>query len=653
MARRVLPVGIGAAGALVLVLGGLGVAAVSLGLAAAPAGAAGSTFTWSGTSPTTAAWSLGSNWQGGTAPSATVGALSFPAGVCPSGCVTEQDLALSAGAVGFGGSYSVEAMSPSDTLGIGAGGLAVSGSAPVVGLATPVTLTAGQTWTVGGSAANLGLLDPLSGAHGLTVKLGGGATLALLGGDDEVGPVSVVGADAADSGASSAGDSLVVLGPSLTTGQPGALDATDGNAVTVTAAVLQGNGTVGPLDLSGATLQAGLPGAGSGTLAVAGSLSLDGTSVLGVGISGTGTTPGTDYGQVTASGAVDLGGAVLEPAVTASGCSVPSAGSVYTILVAGGGLTGHLDSAPGVALADGGTVPIAAGTGCAQTGEVLKVAYDATASPASVTGTVETAAASPSGPAASTTTLAASAASVPTGAGVTFTATVTPAPTGGTVAFSAGGSPLAGCSSQPVVSSGAGAGLATCATSFAKAGTEQVTAAYSGDAAEAGSTSTALAVTVTATGTPPGGGNASGGGKGTGTGSGAPPAPAAGAGYLQATRDGWVFAFGAARYFGSLPSDGVRVGDIVSVVATPDGRGYWLVGADGGVYAFGDAGYYGSVPGAGVRVSDVVGMAATPDGRGYWLAAAHGGVYAFGDARYVGSLPGMGVSVPDIVATAR
>ena len=106
------------------------------------------------------------------------------------------------------------------------------------------------------------------------------------------------------------------------------------------------------------------------------------------------------------------------------------------------------------------------------------------------------------------------------------------------------------------------------------------------------------------------------------------------------------------------PSPGrFRVGpglhDVVGATGTPDGAGYWLVGADGGVYAFGDARYFGSVPGLGITTDDVVALVATPDGAGYWLVGADGGVYAFGDARYFGSLPALHSSVDDIVgATA-
>jgi hypothetical protein len=33
------------------------------------------------------------------------------------------------------------------------------------------------------------------------------------------------------------------------------------------------------------------------------------------------------------------------------------------------------------------------------------------------------------------------------------------------------------------------------------------------------------------------------------------------------------------------------------MAATPDGKGYWLVASDGGIFAFGDARFYGSMGG--------------------------------------------------------
>jgi hypothetical protein len=35
------------------------------------------------------------------------------------------------------------------------------------------------------------------------------------------------------------------------------------------------------------------------------------------------------------------------------------------------------------------------------------------------------------------------------------------------------------------------------------------------------------------------------------------------------------------------------------MAATPDGQGYWLVARDGGVFTFGNASFYGSTGGLG------------------------------------------------------
>ncbi len=60
---------------------------------------------------------------------------------------------------------------------------------------------------------------------------------------------------------------------------------------------------------------------------------------------------------------------------------------------------------------------------------------------------------------------------------VTLTATVTPTPDTGTVAFNDNGAAIAGCTAQPVSSSGA----AVCQTSTLSAGSHQVVAVYSGE----------------------------------------------------------------------------------------------------------------------------------------------------------------------------
>ena len=70
-------------------------------------------------------------------------------------------------------------------------------------------------------------------------------------------------------------------------------------------------------------------------------------------------------------------------------------------------------------------------------------------------------------------------------------------------------------------------------------------------------------------------------------------------------------AFGDATSFGDLPTLGVIVSNIVSIVPSAHGKGYLLVGSDGGMFAFGDAVMLGSLPGIGVHVNNVVGAAPT------------------------------------------
>jgi len=161
-------------------------------------------------------------------------------------------------------------------------------------------------------------------------------------------------------------------------------------------------------------------------------------------------------------------------------------------------------------------------------------------------------------------------------------------------------------------------------------------------------------------------------------------------GYWVAGADGTVWSFGGAPAFPSLSDYGVHVSNVVGIAASAGGRGFLLVASDGGVYAYGDARFRGSMGGVplnrpvvGLAVDEatggywevaadggifafdapflgstgnldlarpIVGISATPDSRGYWFVASDGGVFSEGDARYDGSLPGIGlVSGPGIV----
>lgn len=117
-----------------------------------------------------------------------------------------------------------------------------------------------------------------------------------------------------------------------------------------------------------------------------------------------------------------------------------------------------------------------------------------------------------------------------------------------------------------------------------------------------------------------------------------------GGGYWTVDSDGGVFAFGDARFFGSMGGRPLHA-PIVGMATTANGGGYWLVGRDGGVFAFGDATFGGSMAGASLR-APVVGIAADVVDGGYWLAASDGGVFALGGARFLGSMGGTAIHQP-------
>ncbi|MEX2659869.1 MAG: SpoIID/LytB domain-containing protein [Acidimicrobiales bacterium] len=117
-----------------------------------------------------------------------------------------------------------------------------------------------------------------------------------------------------------------------------------------------------------------------------------------------------------------------------------------------------------------------------------------------------------------------------------------------------------------------------------------------------------------------------------------------GDGYWIAARDGGVFRFGDAQFYGSMAGKPLAL-PVVGMSPTPSGKGYWLVATDGGIFSFGDATFKGST-GAIKLNKPIVGMASTPRGGGYWLVASDGGIFAFGDARFHGSTGAIKLNQP-------
>jgi hypothetical protein len=118
-----------------------------------------------------------------------------------------------------------------------------------------------------------------------------------------------------------------------------------------------------------------------------------------------------------------------------------------------------------------------------------------------------------------------------------------------------------------------------------------------------------------------------------------------GKGYWLVARDGGVFAFGDAKFKGSLA--GMPVGGAFVGIDKTRRGGYSLVADNGSVWGFGDA-INSFSTGAGFLSAPIVDHALARKGRGGWMLGADGAVYAFGGARYLGGAndrPNAGVGI--------
>ncbi len=105
--------------------------------------------------------------------------------------------------------------------------------------------------------------------------------------------------------------------------------------------------------------------------------------------------------------------------------------------------------------------------------------------------------------------------------------------------------------------------------------------------------------------------------------------------YRMEGGDGGIFDY-RARFYGSLPSLGLHIYDVVAMASTSNG--YWIVTKTGRVYNFGMAKDLPSLPQTGSTVSNIVGIAGDGGDGGYWLVSSTGIVYPFGNAPHLGSV---------------
>ncbi len=454
------------------------------------------TYTWTGagTFPTT--WSQSVNWDSNGVPSSSLTGtdLSFPAltgAACTTSpqtatCYTSVDdlgaLSVNSLTIEDGLGYSLTAAGSSDTITLGAGGLtaAPSASDPAQSVGAridiPIMLGANQSWSITGGTSNqqVALEQPVTGtADTLGIALNGQTFLGLTG-DNEVGAVTVT--------ASGTPGTLALDSP----GSLGILNGTDANPVTLDngTGLFADPGETGPLTVNAGTVQIGqgVTSPGDNLLTVKGAVSLSSSSTLDLSVNdGSGTTAGEDYSQLSATGNVALGGASLLLS-NFSACPTLTVGQVYTLVQTSGGTV----SGTFAGLANGSDFQLNCFSGTPPT---FQIGYTTT----SVTATVV--------PAVTTMTSVSAAPSAPvTDQPVTLTATVTPAsssPTG-TVEFYDGGTPISGCTNQPVAQTGPSLYTATCTAAFpAAASPLSLTATFtSTNPAVAGSTSTAASLSV-------------------------------------------------------------------------------------------------------------------------------------------------------------
>ena len=363
---------------------------------AAPARAA--DFTWNGSAPSgSPEWSNSSNWVGGTAPTGSIGTLTFPA-LTSSACtappsapptntcrVSQNDL-LGASVQGL--SIAGSDATPDDygiygnQILLGAGGL--SATTPrgrfAANVSLPIALTTPQTWTLSQASAGDAHLSPalqVSGgvtgtSEALDIHLNDGAFLNLGQDRQQISPpASTVDNEVGALTATGSGD-LAFLG---------SLNGTDANPIHLVGVFLAGDGTAGPITSTGGGIAVGksLPEeSGTGILAVNGNITLDSASDASFAFTQAGTTPGQDYGQLSAAGDINLGGARLSLLLDGH-CPSLKVDDTATIVSAGGALSGTFGGLPDGSLV---TTPISQAN-CDKT-VTLRINYSAHAVTASV-----------------------------------------------------------------------------------------------------------------------------------------------------------------------------------------------------------------------------------------------------------------------------
>jgi len=378
-------------------LGVIAMAGVSLALLPV-ASAAASPFTWTGAS-SEAKWSAAKNWEGEVAPEVAPSdlqpvALDFPRLASCSGTTCYESKnnlsALNVESIGLddGDDYELSG----EEIKLGSGGLTASPASGSSGsdgdtLELPIALTAKQTWSIAGRSGGalgengLALEGGLTGStSALTFEISNEA-VAVLANNTEVGPLAIDGANASKAGILNG--FVEMFGAEL--------DSSDGNPVSLNHIFVVGDGAFGPLSTDEAELIV------EDRIATA-SATFDAASDVGFEIYDAGSTAGTDYSQLSSTGAVDLAGSKLlvhvpqplkkKESEPEPPCPTLVPGQTYTFVSTTGALSGSFANA----LENEPEMSISFAKTCSQNSQKMRIRYSRTGATHTVTGIVEAAA---------------------------------------------------------------------------------------------------------------------------------------------------------------------------------------------------------------------------------------------------------------------
>jgi hypothetical protein len=352
---------------------------ITLGLMAVPDAAAQADATWTGAS-TSSQWSVAANWTGTTPPTTAAtaaGTLVFPAlGTCGT-CYTSRDglTGISATGLVFGnttGQYRILG----NRLTVGAGGISDTqggGTGNVIN--APLALSGGpQTWAVGSTLNGYNSLTVIGGVTGTSAET---LTVSLPRGDLFVDSDMEVGA------VTSNGPGGFHIGGAPGSGNPGSVNGTNGQPVTINGGslVINPSSTAGPLTLNSGTLLLGTNPQNNGTttLQVNGDASLRSSTTTKTFINGNGSTPGTDFSQVSASNITVGGQLVVGQGPSNGNCVALNSGDMATLITTTGTLSGTYANAP-----EGAVLTMA--SSCQSTPPQLQIHYTTNSVTAMVVG---------------------------------------------------------------------------------------------------------------------------------------------------------------------------------------------------------------------------------------------------------------------------